>query len=58
VIDFDRGQNLRPAAGWQDANLARLLRSLSKLGAAGMDGFDRAWQSLIDACMAARGGLA
>ena len=58
VIDFDRGQILRPAAGWQDANLARLLRSLSKLGAAGMDGFDRAWQSLIDACMAARGGLA
>ncbi|MEZ5464590.1 MAG: 3-deoxy-D-manno-octulosonic acid kinase [Lysobacteraceae bacterium] len=58
VIDFDRGQILRPAAGWQDANLARLLRSLTKLGAAEIAGFDVTWQSLLDACVAARGGTA
>lgn len=55
VIDFDRGQILRPAAGWQDANLARLLRSLTKLGAADVGGFDAAWRSLVDACRESRG---
>ncbi|MCB1560402.1 MAG: 3-deoxy-D-manno-octulosonic acid kinase [Xanthomonadales bacterium] len=55
VIDFDRGQILRPAAGWQDANLTRLLRSLTKLGAAKVEGFDVAWVALVSACRRARG---
>ena len=32
VIDFDRGRRRPPALGWQAANLARLWRSLTKLG--------------------------
>ncbi len=31
LIDFDRGRLRRPARGWQEANLARLHRSLEKL---------------------------
>ncbi|HPF72939.1 MAG: 3-deoxy-D-manno-octulosonic acid kinase [Rhodanobacteraceae bacterium] len=58
LIDFDRGQILRPAAGWQDANLARLLRSLTKLGAAEAKGFDAAWSALISACRHVRGDAA
>ena len=34
LIDFDRGRLCDPAAGWRLANLARLHRSLVKLGAA------------------------
>jgi len=34
VIDFDRGELRTPARGWQLSNLARLKRSLLKLGAA------------------------
>ena len=33
LIDFDRGTLCKPALGWQQANLARLRRSLDKLGA-------------------------
>lgn len=32
LVDFDRGRLRRPAAGWRRRNLARLLRSLRKLG--------------------------
>jgi 3-deoxy-D-manno-octulosonic acid kinase len=34
VIDFDRGELRAPARAWQLANLARLRRSLLKVGAA------------------------
>jgi 3-deoxy-D-manno-octulosonic acid kinase len=34
LIDFDRGVLRRPARAWQQANLARLRRSLLKIGAA------------------------
>jgi 3-deoxy-D-manno-octulosonic acid kinase len=34
LIDFDRGEQRTPAEGWRLANLARLRRSLLKLGAA------------------------
>ncbi len=34
LIDFDRGRQRRPGDAWQQANLARLRRSLVKLGAA------------------------
>lgn len=34
LIDFDRGRRRPPAAGWREANLARLSRSLAKLGGA------------------------
>ncbi len=33
LIDFDRGSLRKPALGWQQGNLARLRRSLIKLGA-------------------------
>jgi len=52
LIDFDRGQLRAPAAAWQGANLARLRRSLVKLGAArqGEDAFtDAIWNPLTAA---------
>ena len=59
LIDFDRGELRTPARDWQLANLARLKRSLIKLGAArdGEVGFER---ELWDPLMAAyeRGGAA
>lgn len=52
VIDFDRGELRAPARGWQLANLARLKRSLVKLGATrdGDAAFERAfWNPLMAA---------
>lgn len=50
LIDFDRGELRVPQRGWQQDNLARLRRSLIKLGAA-RDGevrFEREiWQPLV-----------
>lgn len=45
LIDFDRGRMRTPAAHWRLANLARLKRSLVKLGArdAAGDTFDAEW---------------
>lgn len=49
LIDFDRGALRTPAEGWRLANLARLRRSLLKLGApARMPDFQQAfWQPLV-----------
>lgn len=49
LIDFDRGARRASAEGWQLANLARLRRSLVKLGAArSVQDFDRAiWAPLL-----------
>lgn len=49
VVDFDRGQRRAPGP-WADANLARLKRSLDKLGAGLRVGdFEtRAWPALIE----------
>jgi 3-deoxy-D-manno-octulosonic acid kinase len=50
LIDFDRGRLRTPAAGWQEANLQRLRRSLLKLGAAaaGEAAFEETvWQPLL-----------
>jgi 3-deoxy-D-manno-octulosonic acid kinase len=46
LIDFDRGERRVPALGWQQANLARLARSLEKLapGSTDRDG----WRALLD----------
>lgn len=52
LIDFDRGELRTPQATWQQANLARLKRSLVKIGAArdGDAAFARdIWQPLMDA---------
>lgn len=52
LIDFDRGELRVPARAWQQANLARLRRSLLKLGAArnGKSEFERdLWQPLTTA---------
>ncbi len=52
LIDFDRGDLRAPGCGWQRANLARLQRSLRKLGAVrgGEDVFERGlWQTLLAA---------
>lgn len=52
LVDFDRGQRRTPARAWQLANLARLRRSLIKLGAAsnGETVFDRqVWNPLMAA---------
>lgn len=48
LIDFDRGERRAPAPAWQQANLARLRRSLDKLSAAELlPGFDReCWPAL------------
>ncbi|MGN6654319.1 MAG: 3-deoxy-D-manno-octulosonic acid kinase [Rhodanobacter sp.] len=50
LIDFDRGRQRAPAAGWRLANLRRLRRSLLKLGAAaaGEQAFEHEiWQPLL-----------
>ncbi len=50
LIDFDRGEFRARARAWQQANLARLKRSLLKLGAAraGEKDFERKlWQPLV-----------
>ncbi|HET7266900.1 MAG TPA: 3-deoxy-D-manno-octulosonic acid kinase [Oleiagrimonas sp.] len=50
IIDFDRGQLRTPARAWQQSNLARLRRSLIKLGAArdGEDVFEKqVWLPLM-----------
>lgn len=50
LVDFDRGRLRAPAAGWRQANLQRLRRSLLKLGAAagGEQAFEREiWQPLL-----------
>ncbi|HEY4091561.1 MAG TPA: 3-deoxy-D-manno-octulosonic acid kinase [Luteibacter sp.] len=51
LIDFDRGRLRRPAARWRWANLARLKRSLVKLGARESgDAFDEVlWPALVQA---------
>lgn len=55
LVDFDRGA-IRTPGPWTDANLARLKRSLDKLGAGARvaDFESRAWPSLLEAW---RGGL-
>lgn len=61
LLDFDRGALRAPARGWQLANLARLRRSLLKLGAArdGETRFDAAfWGPLMAAYERALGGFA
>jgi len=58
LIDFDRGELRTPARDWQQANLARLQRSLRKLGAArdGEAAFEHAlWNPLMAAYE--RGGV-
>lgn len=52
LVDFDRGELRKPMRAWQSANLARLRRSLLKLGAAreGEGAFEtQVWQPLIAA---------
>jgi 3-deoxy-D-manno-octulosonic acid kinase len=52
LIDFDRGELRAPARAWQQANLARLKRSLRKIGAArnGETAFERdLWRPLTAA---------
>ena len=60
LLDFDRGCLRRPARGWQMANLARLKRSLLKIGVgerAGSDRFEReAWVPLLAAYAAGIAG--
>lgn len=49
LVDFDRGEQRRPERAWQQANLARLRRSLEKLGArTGEAEFERGWHELLD----------
>jgi 3-deoxy-D-manno-octulosonic acid kinase len=49
IIDLDRAQRRKPNASWQQANLARLHRSLHKVGVLDyFPGFDREeWVSLV-----------
>jgi 3-deoxy-D-manno-octulosonic acid kinase len=57
IIDFDRGQLREPQRSWQQANLARLKRSLLKVGAArnGENAFETGfWQPLLTAYEAKR----
>jgi len=53
LLDFDRGRLRRPTRSWQMANLARLKRSLLKIGDgvnSGGDGFEREmWSPLLTA---------
>ncbi|KFL35560.1 3-deoxy-D-manno-octulosonic acid kinase [Arenimonas donghaensis] len=49
LIDFDRGRRRAPAAGWREANLARLSRSLAKLAGPGRDGWRQGFRQLRQA---------
>ncbi|MEO7064045.1 MAG: 3-deoxy-D-manno-octulosonic acid kinase [Dokdonella sp.] len=50
LIDFDRGRMRKPKMTWQQANIARLRRSLDKLGAKRHADFDSAfWHPLLAA---------
>lgn len=50
LLDFDRGRLRKPALGWQQANIARLRRSLDKLGALKIRAFDNdVWHPLLAA---------
>lgn len=50
LIDFDRGRLRSPQTSWQQANLARLRRSLAKLGLDRGEGFEqRFWTPLLQA---------
>lgn len=56
LIDFDRGAAADPAPGWQQANLARLRRSLEKIGApARVHDFEAGWSALRAAHAAVAG---
>ena len=56
LLDFDRGRVRLPALRWQQANLARLRRSLLKFGAMRFGDFDdRFWHPLLSAYHAALG---
>ena len=46
LIDFDRGELRPPREDWARANMARLLRSLRKLGATHAPGWPAAWSAL------------
>lgn len=47
IIDFDRGERRIRQDGWQQGNLARLQRSLRKLGVADAV-LERGWAALLD----------
>jgi 3-deoxy-D-manno-octulosonic acid kinase len=49
LIDFDRGVRRTVDARWPQSRLARLQRSLLKLGAAQLSGWPQAWQQLCAA---------
>ena len=49
LIDFDRGELRAAQPAWQQDNLARLQRSLRKLGAEKRDGWGQAWGTLTEA---------
>ena len=50
LIDFDRGRLRKPKLAWQQANLARLRRSMDKLGAKRLQDFDaKFWHPLLAA---------
>ena len=56
LLDFDRGRLRMPALAWQQSNLARLRRSLMKLGAMRFGDFnERFWHPLLSAYHAALG---
>ena len=56
LLDFDRGRLRMPSLTWQQSNLARLRRSLLKLGAMRFGDFDeRFWHPLLAAYHAASG---
>jgi len=60
LIDFDRGRLRAPALGWQQQNLARLRRSLEKVGARRhLTAFEaRLWHPLLAAYHAGLSNLA
>ncbi len=59
LIDFDRSRQRKPELAWQQANLARLRRSLDKLGASQMipDFDSRCWHPLLAAYHAQLGAV-
>lgn len=49
IVDFDRARQRSPDARWQQANLARLKRSLLKVGRGAEDAIQQHWPELMQA---------
>jgi 3-deoxy-D-manno-octulosonic acid kinase len=49
IVDFDRARRVRPGPRWNQLNLARLRRSLTKVGRGRTQAIEQGWSTLVAA---------